>query len=238
MKLDFRCCKLANKTGGRAHDLSCTGRPPDIQRKKKIVIGSQGVELIEDPLYKDIEPADLAGIELTETRMILASQDKFEVGQEVDNGIIGGVVVKDIEGKVTIVREATIEEWKDFVSRMGDKIPPNYNYPKYFYEVKMTTPTFEKSRIFTIKLESQFIPTPTMVKQKLGIGYKVLAVEVEKEASVAITSVDSAVDAMIKTGYRALVRAFHPDFGGDPEVMVVLNRAKKEVDDLLKEVRG
>lgn len=93
-------------------------------------------------------------------------------------------------------------------------------------------------KIFTIKLESQFIPTPTMVKAKLGLGYKVLTVEVEKEWSKPITDVNSAVDAILYTGFRALARANHPDLGGNAEVMVILNRAKKELADLIKEVRA
>jgi len=94
------------------------------------------------------------------------------------------------------------------------------------------------SKMFIIKLESQFIPTPTMVKQKLGIGFKVLSVEVERESYKEIKDVDSAVDAILYTGYRALARANHPDLGGNAETMVILNRAKKELMDLLKELKA
>jgi hypothetical protein len=94
-------------------------------------------------------------------------------------------------------------------------------------------------RKFTITLESQFIPTPTMVKNKLGTGYKVIAVELEREyPKDAISDVDSAVAAILYTGYRALARANHPDLGGNAEIMMVLNKAKKEIDDLLKSLRA
>jgi len=91
---------------------------------------------------------------------------------------------------------------------------------------------------YTVKIESPFLLTPTQIKNKLGIGFKVLAVEIEKEINrVKITSVDSAVDEIIKQGYRALIRAHHPDVGGDTEVAVILNRAKKELDELMRSIR-
>jgi hypothetical protein len=63
-------------------------------------------------------------------------------------------------------------------------------------------------------------------------------VETERDLySPPITDVDSAVEAMILTGYRALARANHPDLGGDAEVMATVNRAKKEVLDLLKSLK-
>jgi hypothetical protein len=100
-------------------------------------------------------------------------------------------------------------------------------------EVKVAEP-----RTFIIQIESQFIPTPTFIKAKLGLGYKVLAVEIEKESFKIIIDVNSAVDAILYTGFRALARANHPDLGGNAEVMVILNRAKKELNDLIKELRG
>lgn len=94
-------------------------------------------------------------------------------------------------------------------------------------------------KTYTIRVQSPFLLTPTQVKTKLGVGYKVLELEVEKESNEEkITSVDSAVEAIVRTGFRALARAFHPDLGGDAEVMTILNRAKKELKDLLQEVRG
>lgn len=93
-------------------------------------------------------------------------------------------------------------------------------------------------KTYTIRIQSPFLLTPTQMKEKLGIGFKVVEVTVEREQTEApIKDVDSAIDAIFKTGFRALARANHPDIGGDPEVMVILNRAKKEFTDLMKEIR-
>ena len=96
----------------------------------------------------------------------------------------------------------------------------------------------DKEKEFTIRIASQFIPTPNFVKSKFGVGYKVLSVEVDKEIQREIKDVDSALDAIVAIGYRSLARAFHPDLGGDKDTMVILNRAKKELSDLLREVRA
>ena len=93
----------------------------------------------------------------------------------------------------------------------------------------------KKKNVYNIRVESAFLLTQRQIKEYLGIGYKVISVETEKDnPSVQITDVDSAVQAMIQTGYRALARAYHPDLGGDPEVMIKLNRAKKEITELLR----
>lgn len=95
------------------------------------------------------------------------------------------------------------------------------------------------NKTYMIRISSPFILTQKAVKDALGIGYTVESVEMERDLpQVEITDVDSAVDHMLKTGYRALVRANHPDLGGTTEKMVILNRAKKEIDDLLKELRS
>jgi len=101
-------------------------------------------------------------------------------------------------------------------------------------EDKMET---SMSKIYNIRIESPFVLTPTEVKRKLGHGYKVISTEVEKDQVIPeIVDVESAFNAILKVGYRALARANHPDLGGDAQVMILLNKAKKEIEDLLKEV--
>jgi hypothetical protein len=90
---------------------------------------------------------------------------------------------------------------------------------------------------YRVTIKSRFILTQSYIKNALGIGYQVLSVELEKDVSeVPIVNIDTAAEAIIKTGYRALARAYHPDLGGDPEVMRTLNQTKKELLDLLKSI--
>ena len=92
-------------------------------------------------------------------------------------------------------------------------------------------------KIYNIRIKSLFVLTPSEVKKKLGSGFKVVEVGVEKDSVLPeINSTTTAMDAIIKAGYRSLARAYHPDLGGDPEVMVILNRTKKELEALLKEI--
>ena len=73
--------------------------------------------------------------------------------------------------------------------------------------------------------------------KKLGIGVKVISTEVDKDVQLPdITDNVSAMDAIIRTGYRALARANHPDLGGDAQVMVILNQTKRELESLLQEI--
>ena len=98
----------------------------------------------------------------------------------------------------------------------------------------MTT-QIKKQQVYNIRIESPFILTQKQIKEKLGIGCHVVSVETERDLFTPdIRDVDTAVTAMLLTGYRALARAHHPDLGGDPEVMMTLNRAKKEILDLLE----
>jgi len=91
---------------------------------------------------------------------------------------------------------------------------------------------------YTIRIESPFILTARDIKDKIGIGYKVVSVETERDRYIPpITDVDSATEAMVLTGYRALARSYHPDLGGNEEVMKTINQAKKEVLDLLKSLK-
>lgn len=100
-------------------------------------------------------------------------------------------------------------------------------------------PTLDKTNRYTVRIASRFILTPSAVKSALGMGFKVESVELDRDVPTAeIVDVDSAVLQIIQTGYRALARAHHPDFGGSTEKMVILNRAKKELDDLMKEIGG
>ena len=91
---------------------------------------------------------------------------------------------------------------------------------------------------YQITVRSRFILTQGAVKSALGIGYQVLSVELGKDASnLPIIDVDSAAMAIVNTGYRALARAYHPDLGGNPEVMKTLNQTKRELVDLLKSLK-
>ena len=66
-----------------------------------------------------------------------------------------------------------------------------------------------------------------------------ITVETEKDIYTPhITDTDSAVEVMIRTGYRALARANHPDLGGDIQVMATINKAKKEILDLLENLKS
>lgn len=92
-------------------------------------------------------------------------------------------------------------------------------------------------KVYTIRIQSDFVLTPSEVKRKLGIGYKVLDTSVEKIDHIpVIVDTITAMEAIIKTGYRALARANHPDIGGDGEVMMQLNKTKKELEELIKEL--
>ena len=93
----------------------------------------------------------------------------------------------------------------------------------------------EVEQTYRVTVSSKFILTQSMIKKYLGAGYHVLSVELERDVSPApIHDVDSACLNIVNTGYRALARAFHPDLGGDPEVMKLLNQSKRELVDLLK----
>ena len=92
-------------------------------------------------------------------------------------------------------------------------------------------------RTYNIRIQSPFVLTPSEVKKKLGIGFKVISTEVDKDVQLPdITDNVSAMDAIIRTGYRALARANHPDLGGDAQVMVILNQTKRELESLLQEI--
>lgn len=97
---------------------------------------------------------------------------------------------------------------------------------------------YNMTKVYNIRIQSPFILTTGQVKSKLGIGFQVLSCETETDLPQAtITDVDSAVEAIVKVGYRSLARAYHPDLGGEPEKMQTLNRAKKELLDLLASLK-
>ena len=96
-----------------------------------------------------------------------------------------------------------------------------------------------KQQIYNIRIESPFILTQRQIKEKFGVGFHVITVETERDIYTPhITDTDSAVEAMIHTGYRALARANHPDLGGDIQVMATINKAKKEILDLLGSLKS
>lgn len=93
--------------------------------------------------------------------------------------------------------------------------------------------------VYDIRIQSPFIMTQKQAKDKLGIGYKILSVETERDLpQTDIKTIEDAVDAITRVGFRSLARAHHPDLGGDPEKMVMLNKAKNELLELLKTVRS
>ena len=92
-------------------------------------------------------------------------------------------------------------------------------------------------KVYTIRIQSEFVLTPSEIKRKLGLGYKVLDTSVERvDEMPPIKDNVSAMAAIVKTGFRALARANHPDLGGDADVMATLNRTKKELEELIKEL--
>jgi hypothetical protein len=89
--------------------------------------------------------------------------------------------------------------------------------------------------VYTVNIESRFVLTQTQLKEALGLGYRITSIECEKDNSTSpIINVDSAAMTIIQTGYRTLARAYHPDLGGDENVMKILNQTKKELIDLIK----
>jgi hypothetical protein len=92
-----------------------------------------------------------------------------------------------------------------------------------------------KVQIYTINVRSRFILTQQQIKKSLGVGYEVLSIETAKDV-LPIIDIDSAAQAIINTGYRALARAYHPDLGGNENTMKVLNQTKRELMDLLKSI--
>lgn len=95
---------------------------------------------------------------------------------------------------------------------------------------------YKVMQTYRIEISSRFILTQKAIKDALGIGYEILSVEKLKDidADNIILNVDTAAVTIINTGYRALARAFHPDLGGDPEKMRLINQTKKELIDLVK----
>jgi hypothetical protein len=96
---------------------------------------------------------------------------------------------------------------------------------------------YKAGKTYNIRIVSPYVLTQGYLKNKLGIGYHVVSVEVEKDQVIPdITDTITAMSAIIKTGYRALARANHPDLGGDAQTMQILNRTKKELEALLQEI--
>ena len=95
-----------------------------------------------------------------------------------------------------------------------------------------------KKQSYTIHVESPFILTPAEAKRRFGIGFQVTAVERGEDATrIVVTDKDSAIDAIIAAGYKSLARAYHPDLGGNAEIMMQINQARKELKDLIAELR-
>jgi hypothetical protein len=124
---------------------------------------------------------------------------------------------------------------REFETRQ-DVSPQDFN--KFSKVVLFLEDESKMDKVYNIRIQSQFILTPRYVKDKLGIGFKILETEVEKEVSITkIEKTEDAVDQALRIGFRALARAHHPDLGGDAEVMQIINRAKKEMAELLNAVR-
>jgi hypothetical protein len=134
----------------------------------------------------------------------------------------------------------TVDGMLQIVDITGDSIlarNPNSNNIKQ-YNIKEAKNWMSKNNVYNVTVQSPFILTPRQVKEKFGIGFKVLSVETEKDIpQVVIKDIDSAVENIIRVGYRSLARANHPDLGGDAEVMVILNKAKKEIIELMESLK-
>jgi len=108
------------------------------------------------------------------------------------------------------------------------------------YEMQLPGKT---SNVYTVYIESRFVLTQSQLKEALGLGYRILSIEMDKDVSsskINFSDVDETAKAIIHAGYRALARAKHPDLGGSEEEMKVLNQTKRELIDLVKslEERG
>lgn len=104
---------------------------------------------------------------------------------------------------------------------------------------RLTPDEKDNMQTYTVRLQSNYIVTATHIRNSLGVGFKVLSVETERDTvKEKIVGIKDAVKAIIKTGYRALARAHHPDMGGDVEVMADINKAKKELDEVIGDLYG
>lgn len=102
-----------------------------------------------------------------------------------------------------------------------------------------------RRQTYMIEVSSMFVLNERLIQTLLTNNCKVVSVEVETRAITAqeITSVDSAVKEILRVGYRTIARQYHPDYIEDDstkkrysEIMVFVNKAKKELEDLLKEL--
>lgn len=94
-----------------------------------------------------------------------------------------------------------------------------------------------KRQTYMIEVSSIAILTPRLVQELLTKNCLVHSVEVQQDLPhQKIEDVDSALKALVRVGYRALARAYHPDLGGDSNKMMLINRAKKELEGILTSV--
>lgn len=169
-------------------------------------------------ITKDGQHIPIKNLKTSHIANILGTIQKYGTGFLSQQAVKIGKLIEEFEGR-------------------RDVKPEDFN--KYANAVSILEEEQNMTQIYNVRVQSSFILTQNQVKAKLGTGYKVLEVSAEKESSqVQITDVDSAMENIVLAGYRALARAHHPDLGGDTETMVILNRTKKELLDLLKEIKG
>jgi Putative quorum-sensing-regulated virulence factor len=100
---------------------------------------------------------------------------------------------------------------------------------KYRTELEKRELGTKYMQTYTVRIQSEFVVTATHVKNSMGPRFRVVSVETERDSvKETPTSVRGAVWAILKSGYRALARAYHPDLGGDTEVMVNINKELAE----------
>jgi hypothetical protein len=100
---------------------------------------------------------------------------------------------------------------------------------------------------YTILVESPFVLTEQDVKNRLGIGFKVLNVKNDKSDQLAnkqqwedaklptdLNTIDISA-AIIRSGYRALVKSAENQ--SNHEAMVAINKTKKELEELLRSLK-
>lgn len=137
---------------------------------------------------------------------------------------------------------------------------PKCNGQGFIFETRIMETKKEEKKTFLIKVEGNFVPTTSFVKQRLGLGFNVLSVEQAREFEASkITDAESAAKAIVYTGHRELVRRHHPDgkvcssCGGSgitwqgaacstcpitAAAIININQGKKQLDELMKAVEA
>lgn len=91
--------------------------------------------------------------------------------------------------------------------------------------------------LYLVKILSHCKITQELLQHLIGRNALVQSVEETTPPASRINTVETAVEAIVKAGYRQLAMQSHPDLGGSQETMALLNRAKKELIELLESVK-